>query len=151
MGCFGCGPWAGRDGAGRGVGGEGGGGSVNGGIFWSNTSHHLATSSEASTSGCHGSPESDLKVSTKSCGQPVCVCVRIRWWLPTGFFKCQSAFTAVTHNLVITSMFLQRLDLNRSSSPARLIYARSLAGQALIHWPLLSLSSMNIPTSKRRN
>jgi len=51
-------------------GGGGGGEGVDGAsmerIFWSNTSHHLATSSEASTSGCHGSAESDLKVSTKS-------------------------------------------------------------------------------------
>lgn len=89
MGCFGCSPWVGKDGAGRGMGGEGGGGSVNGRIFWSNTSHHLATSTEASTSGCHGSAESDLKVSTKSLCLCVCesVCVRIRWWLPTGFLS----------------------------------------------------------------
>lgn len=46
-------------GQGRGMGGEGGGESVNGRIFWSNTPHHLATSSEASTSGCHGSAEND--------------------------------------------------------------------------------------------
>lgn len=73
VGCFGCNPWMGLDGVGRGMGGERVGGSVNGRIFWSNTSHHLATSSEASTSGCHGSTESDLKVPTKSCGQPLCV------------------------------------------------------------------------------
>lgn len=64
--------WVGK-GVGRGMGREGDGGSVNGRIFWSNTSHPLATSSEASTSGCHGSAEGDLKGSTKSCGQTLCV------------------------------------------------------------------------------
>lgn len=62
---------------GTGIGRERG---VNRRIFWSNTSHPLATSSEASTSGCHGSAESDSEGSTKSCGQTV----RIGCWLLTG-------------------------------------------------------------------
>lgn len=53
---------------------RGDGGSVNWRIFWPNTSHLLATSSEASTSGCHGSAWGNLK----GCGQPVCE--RVRWW-----------------------------------------------------------------------
>lgn len=71
---------------GRGIGIEGDGGSVNERIFWSNTSHPLATSSEASTSGCHGSTEGDLKGSTKSCGPTLCE--RIRWWIRTEVFFC---------------------------------------------------------------
>lgn len=67
----------------------------------------------------------------------------------TRVLKCELAFALVTHNLDIT--FLQQLDLNLHSPPAKFIYAHSLAGQALIYWLLLSLSSMNIPKSKRGN
>lgn len=77
------------------MGGGGGGGSVNGRIFWSSTSPHLATSNEASKSGCHGYAKSDLKVFTKSCSHSVCVSVVCEHQVvvTNRALKCDSVFT----------------------------------------------------------
>ena len=90
---------------------ERGGESINGRIFWFSTSHCPATSSEASTSGCHGSAESDLKVSTKSCSHTRSLRENdvFEWGLDTNcILKCELK-TQSSHNLFDAHVFRSQL------------------------------------------